>query len=247
MSNTDLLITSLKRVMKARGITYAELAEALNLSEASVKRLFSDKSFTLQRLDDICQWLELDFFELALIARGETMATNEMTLEQEQILADDLQLLGIFYLVRNNWQLADIVARYDLTEPACLRLLIRLDRAGLIEVLPDNRVRLRVSRHVKHRAYGPIRMQHGERLTNDFLSVRFDEHEGYFEFVGGDLSAASALILQRKLDQLAAEFYELSALDIHLPTRERALYGVVMGIRPWRSVEEMCGLRRRKN
>ncbi|MBC7750438.1 MAG: helix-turn-helix domain-containing protein [Candidatus Saccharibacteria bacterium] len=105
------------------------MAQALHLSEASVKRLFSDKSFTLQRLEDICQWLELDFFELARIARGESMATTEMTLAQEQVLADDLQLLGLFYLVRNNWQLQDIVSYYEISEPTCIRLLIRLDRA----------------------------------------------------------------------------------------------------------------------
>jgi len=247
MSNTDLLITTLKRVLKSRGKTYGELAEALHLSEASVKRLFSDKTFTLQRLDDICQWLELDFFELARIARGESMAVTEMTVDQEQILANDLQLLGIFYLVRNNWQLGDIVRDYDITEPECIRLLIKLDRAGLIELLPDNRIRLRVSRQVKHQAYGPIRLQHGEMMTNNFLGVRFDEHDGYFEFVGGDLSPASALIIQRKLDRLAAEFHELSTLDINLPTQDRTLYGLAFGIRPWNTAEEMCGLKRRSS
>lgn len=245
MANTDLMITTLKRVLKSRGKTYNDLAQALHLSEASVKRLFSDKSFTLQRLDEICQWLELDFFELARIARGESMATAEMTIAQEQILADDLQLLGLFYLVRNNWQLQDIVSYYEISEPACIRLLIRLDRAGLIELLPDNRIRLRVSRQVKHQPYGPIRLKHGEMMTNNFLAVRFDEHQGYFEFVGGDLSPASALIIQRKLDQVAAEFHELSELDINLPTHERTLYGTVFGIRPWNSAEEMCGFKRR--
>jgi DNA-binding Xre family transcriptional regulator len=245
MANTDLMITTLKRVLKSRGKTYSDLAQALHLSEASIKRLFSDKSFTLHRLDEICQWLELDFFELARIARGESMATAEMTLKQEQVLADDLQLLGLFYLVRNNWQLHDIVQDYEISEPACIRLLIRLDRAGLIELLPDNRIRLRVSRQVKHQPYGPIRLKHGEMMTNNFLAVRFDEHQGYFEFVGGDLSPASALIIQRKLDQVAAEFQELSELDINLPTHERTLYGAVFGIRPWNSAEEMCGFKKR--
>ena len=82
-------------------------------------------------------------------------------------------------------------------------------------------------------------------MTNNFLSVRFDEHQGYFEFVGGDLSPASALIIQRKLDQVAAEFHELSELDINLPTHERKLYGTVFGIRPWNSAEEMCGFKSR--
>jgi hypothetical protein len=63
--------------------------------------------------------------------------------------------------------------------------------------------------------------------------------------VGGDLSPASAQIIQRKLDQVTAEFHELSELDINLPTHERTLYGAVFGIRPWNSAEEMCGFQKR--
>ena len=45
------LISTLKRVLKTRGVTYADLAERIALSEASVKRLFSQGTFTLERLE----------------------------------------------------------------------------------------------------------------------------------------------------------------------------------------------------
>jgi len=49
--DTGLLVETLKRVLKGRGITYAQVAERLRLSEASVKRMFSRRDFTLQRLE----------------------------------------------------------------------------------------------------------------------------------------------------------------------------------------------------
>lgn len=245
MANAEQLISTLKKVLKSRGKTYADLARGLELSEASIKRLFSEKTFTLQRLEEICRLLDMDFFELARMARGESEAVRQMSVAQEELLAGDRKLLGLFYLLLNNRDLPGILGDYDLTEPEAIRLLVRLDRAGLIELLPGNRVRLRVSRQVRHRPNGPLRQKLGEAMVSDFLSVRFDEHGGHFRFEVGELSVASAAMLQRKLDRLAAEFYELSELDTHLPPEQRSLYGLALGLRPWSGAAELSGLRRR--
>ncbi len=245
MASSEQLISTLKKVLKSRGRTYADLALGLGLSEASIKRLFSEKTFTLQRLEEICRLLDMDIFELARMARGESESLRQMSVVQEELLAGDRKLLGVFYLLLNNREMADILRDYELTEPECIRLMVKLDRAGLIELLPGNRVRLRVSRQVRHRPNGPLRQKLGEAMVSDFLSVRFDEHGGHFRFEVGELSASSAAMLQRKLDRLAAEFYELSELDTHLPPEQRSLYGIALGLRPWSGAAEISGLKRR--
>ena len=45
MSASAALIDTLKRELKAQGVTYAAVARALGMSEASVKRMFSRKDF----------------------------------------------------------------------------------------------------------------------------------------------------------------------------------------------------------
>lgn len=245
MANAEQLVAALKKVLKARGMTYAGLAAGLGLSEASIKRLFSEQTFTLQRIDEICRLLDLDLLELARLARGESESLRQLSVAQEELLAGDRKLLAVFYLLRHDRELVDIVRDYQISEPECIRLLVRLDRAGMIELLPGNRVRLRVSRQVWHRANGPLRQRLGEAMVNDFLSVRFDEHGGHFRFEVAELSAASAAMLARKLDRLAVEFAELAELDRHLPPRERALHGVALGLRPWAGAAEVAGLRPR--
>lgn len=245
MANAEQLVAALKRVLKARGMTYAGLAEGLGLSEASIKRLFSEQTFTLQRVDEICRLLDMDLLELARLARGESESLRQLTVAQEELLAGDRKLLAVFHLLRHDRGLADIVRDYQISEPECIRLLVKLDRAGLIELLPGNRVRLRVSRQVRHRPNGPLRQRLGEAMVSDFLSVRFDEHGGHFRFEVAELSAASAAMLARKLDRLAAEFAELAELDRHLPPRERVLHGVALGLRPWSGAAEVAGLRMR--
>jgi transcriptional regulator with XRE-family HTH domain len=67
---TREIVETLKRVLKARSMTYADLAVALRVSTPTVKRLFSQRTFTLERLEEILKVLEMDFFELARMSHG---------------------------------------------------------------------------------------------------------------------------------------------------------------------------------
>ncbi len=199
--STEQLIDSLKRVLKSRHITYAELARRIGMSEASVKRLFSQRTFTLNRLEQVLAALELDFFELAKLARGAGDAPEEMTETQEHALAAEPRLMGVFYLLFNDWQPAQILARYELTEAELTKLLVKLDRLQLIELLPSNKVKVRVGRHLRLRPSGAIRAKHGQRTMAEFLAVEFDRYGGNFRFEFRDVSPASFAVVHRKLDR----------------------------------------------
>ena len=241
---TDQLLDALKRVLKSRRITYAELARKIGLSEASVKRLFSQQTFTLQRLQQILKALDMDFFELARLARGAGDSPQEMSEAQEQALASEPNLMGVFYLLFNEWQPSQILARYEMSEPELTRLLAMLDRLQLIDLLPANRVKLKVSRHLRLKPSGAIRAKHGQRTMAEFLAVEFDRHGGHFLFEFRDVSPASFAVMVRKIDRLAAEFNELAELDSTLPPEQRQSIGLALGMRPWR-IGQVTGLRER--
>jgi transcriptional regulator with XRE-family HTH domain len=241
---TDQLLDALKRVLKSRSVTYAELAQRIGLSEASVKRLFSQQTFTLSRLQQVLEALEMDFFELARLARGVGDAPQEMSEAQEQALASEPHLMGVFYLLFNDWQPAQILARYELSAAELTRLLAKLDRLQLIDLLPGNRVKLRASRHLRLKPSGAIRAKHGQRTMSDFLTVEFDRHGGHFLFEFRDISPASFAVMQRKIDRLAAEFNELAELDSTLPPERRESIGLALGMRPWR-IGQVTGLKER--
>ena len=241
---TDQLIDALKRILRSRRVTYADLARRIGLSEASVKRLFSQRTFTLSRLEQVLQALEMDFFELARLARGAGDAPQEMTEAQEHALASEPHLMGVFYLLFNDWQPAQILARYELTPVELTRLLAKLDRLQLIDLLPGDRVKLRVSRHLRLKPGGAIRARHGQRTMTEFLAVEFDRHGGHFLFEFRDISPASLAVMQRKIDRLAAEFNELAELDSTLPPEQRQSIGLALGMRPWR-IGQVTGLKER--
>lgn len=232
-TQTAGLVEVLKKLLKARGATYRDLAAALGLSEPSVKRLFSERTFTLQRLEQVCAFLEVDFFEVAKLSRGAAVSVDQMSVAQEEALAADPRLLGVFYLAFNDWQIADILERYQLSRPEALKLLLRLDRLGLVEVQPGDAIRLRVPKSVRLRPDGPIRRAHGKTVVSSFLQADFAESGGRFRFEFRELSKASFELLQRRLDRVATEFNELAELDSYLPSDQRTTIGMALGIRPW--------------
>ncbi len=237
MNDARKLVEALKRVVRMRGLTYGALAARARLSEASVKRLFSRGTFTLPRLEQFCALLDVDFQELARLAGGGDDEAREMTLAQEAALAADERLLAVFYLVYSGWRPADIVAHYRLAAAQCTALLLKLDRLDLIELMPENRVRLRLPRGARLRPDGPLRRTHGARLVDDFLAPRFEDAGGYFAFEFEELSRASMDVLRRKLERLAAEFHDLAQLDGHLRAADRSTVGLALGLRPWSLVE----------
>jgi transcriptional regulator with XRE-family HTH domain len=244
-AHTSSLIRALKATLKSRSLTYEDLAVRLQLSHASVKRLFAEETFTLKRIEDICNVLEIDFFDLARLARGASADTDEMTTAQEAALAADASLLGMFYLVFNEWTVEAILEAYEISKPDCTKLLLQLDKLRLIELGANNALRLKVPKTLRLQRDGPIRRSYGKSVLNDFLQVDFAEAGGYFRFEFRDLSPASVAHLERKLERIAQELHELAELDGYLPVDQRQTVGLALGMRPW-TMSWMTGLNKKR-
>ena len=89
MPQTDQLIDALKRALKAHRMTYRDVARALDLSEASVKRLFSEKTLSLQRLDAICAMMDIEISDLVQSMNERSQGLLQLTEVQEREIASD--------------------------------------------------------------------------------------------------------------------------------------------------------------
>ena len=230
---TREIVETLKRILKARSMTYADLAVALRVSTPTVKRLFSQRTFTLERLEEILKVLEMDFFELARMSHGRRGGPVELSLEQETALAKDARLFSVFWLITNEWRFDEIVAEFKLGAAQITTFYARLERLRLIDWRPGNRVRLRVPKHYVWRAGGPLRKAYGLKVVTEFMRSRFDAPQDTFHFVAQDLSVESAIVVKRRLDRVAAEINELVEMDAAAPGKKRVTLGVLLACRPW--------------
>jgi len=156
-----------------------------------------------------------------------------MTLEQEKTLAADPRLLGVFYLLFNDWQPQTIHERYALTKPEVLKLVLKLEKLKLLELLPRDKVKLRVPKSLRLRRDGPVRRTPGAAVVAGFMEGDFEKLGGLFRFEVRELSKASVALLQRRIDRLAAEVNEMAELDAYLPAGQRETIGMALAIRPY--------------
>ncbi len=235
MAQTSLLIETLKKALKARGKTYSEVAEYLDLSEASVKRLFSEQSFSLARLDQVCQLLDMEISDLVTQMNAtQREQISRLSVEQEREIAADLERVLITVCVLNHWTLAQILTRFNIPETQCIQHLASLDRLRLIELLPGNRIRLRVAPNFQWLENGPIQRFFQENLEAEFFRSRFDQAGERLLVANGMLSHAANTLFKRKLELLVKEFDTLANDDRQLPFDDRHGVTVVLAMRPWR-------------
>lgn len=230
---TRAIVETLKKVLKARGMTYADLALALRVSTPTIKRLFSQRTFTLERLEEILKVLELDFHELARMSHGRCGGPAELSVEQETALAKDARLFSVFWLLCNEWRFDEIVGEFRLGAAQITSYFARLERLRLIDWRPGNRARLRVPKHYVWRAGGPLRKAYGLKVVTEFMRARFDAPHDAFHFEAQELSAESAIVVKRRLERVAAEINELVEIDAATPAKKRVTLGVLLACRPW--------------
>ena len=233
MAQVGLLIGELKRYLKSQGVTYAVLAGRVGLSESSIKRMLAKQALSVQRLEQICNAVGIEISDLVEMLDERREYLTELTPQQEEALLADPKLLLMTYLLINGWSLPSIIEQFDIDEDEAERLLIRLHKARIIELLPLKRVRLLTARNFTWRRDGPVQKFVTRQVQGEFLESSFSGGGERFRFVGGMLSAAGLAQMQLAIDRIAREFDELARRDAAVPLTERHGCGAVFAIRPW--------------
>jgi len=232
MSQANQLISTLKRLLKAHGVTYMQVAKHLHLSEASVKRQFSKKNFSIQTLEAICNLIQLEFSDLVKAAE-EVESVSQLTEKQEMELTSDIKCVLIANCVLNHWTFQKIVATYKITDAECISQLLRLERIGMIQLQPENRVKLKISRDFSWLPGGPIHQFFKERAQTDFLNIDFKQPGEILRFQHAMISPSTNLRFQQRLQKLLQEFTELHEGGVHTPEYTRFGTSLLIAMRPW--------------
>ncbi|MBL8481679.1 MAG: helix-turn-helix transcriptional regulator [Rhodocyclaceae bacterium] len=230
------LFDALKLHFKARGLTYADAARALGISEASVKRIFSRRDCTLERFAALCELVQVDLGELVRGQPRSRRLLTRLTWEQEQTLVGDTRLLLVAVCALNQIRVDEMLAAYRLERSECIALLLRLEGLGLLELHPNDRIRLSVARTFAWIPNGPIMRYMSERAA-DYFRHPFDAPGESMRIVSVRVSAAAALGLVARLEQIAREYAEQHAADAVLPLAERPALSVCLAVRHWEPPE----------
>ena len=230
--SSGYLFDALKVHLRARGITYKDVAVALEVSEATVKRVFSERDCTLSRLDQICALAQVDLQEISRGASSQARLIHQLRAEQEQEIVENLPLLIVAVCTMQSLRLEEIVATYRISEAECIALLVHLDRIGFLELLPNNRYRPLVSKTFKWLPDGPI-MRWAKAHAADYFDYVFSGPGETLRVINVRLSENSRQALLARLEQLALEYAEQHNEDAWLPMKERHPLSLCLAARPW--------------
>lgn len=227
------LVATLKRELKAQGLTYKEVARALKISEASVKRVFASERFTVARLAQVGQLLGMTLAELLQQSTSSLPPLDVLTREQEAQLVSDDKLLLVAVCSLNHWSLADITNVYAIPKLETVKRLRILDRLGLIELLPGDRIRRRAKRDFDWIPDGPIRSYFSKQGLNDFLEGPFSPEDESLDFAHGMLTASAQAELKLELRRLRSKLVALHDQSIPASLAEKDGIGLLLAIRQW--------------
>jgi len=233
MKQSGQLVDALKLELKRRGVTYKSVATSLKLSESTVKQMFANGNFTLKRLDELCELLELDFAELANLARQGREELEQLSVEQEERLVSDPQMLLVAYCVVNHWRFDQILDKYDITETQCIRRLAELDRMRIAELLPGNRIRPLISPNFHWQPDGPIERYFRQQVQGEFLNSDFSGESAELVARSGDISPHTLELLVQRLQSAGALFDDLARDDRKLDITRKHGTTMLLAIRHW--------------
>ncbi|MET0042126.1 MAG: helix-turn-helix domain-containing protein [Candidatus Thiodiazotropha sp. 6PLUC3] len=233
MSQVVALLETLKLELRSKGITYRDIAAQLALSENSVKRLFAEKSFSVARLERVCELIDLELSDLVQKMVEGRERINMLTEDQEREMVGNTKLLLVAICIFNYWRFDQILAEYDLTETELIQLLVKLDRLRIIDLLPLNRIKLVVDKKFTWRTNGPIQNYFQKYAQPEFLNAKFLEEDEALIFSNGVLSESSRIAMLRQLKKVSGEFFRLHEEDAALPLNQRQGTSLMLALRPW--------------
>jgi hypothetical protein len=204
----------------------------LGVSEQTIKRLFVHQDCSLERLEEICDLVQLDIRDLIQSTPRPRKFIQHLSYEQEEQLAQDKKLLMMAVCAMSLWTNEDIRQHLKLTALECESLLLRLDKMGFLDLMPGSRVRLRVARDFSWIIDGPI-MRMVKSMAGHYFDHLFEGEGEILKIINVRLSERSALKLKARLEQIAQEYADQVTVDANLPLRERPPLSICIAARRW--------------
>jgi transcriptional regulator with XRE-family HTH domain len=228
------LIETLKSLFRSHGLRHADIATALKISRTTLKRRLSGQGLTIDQLEALSSLVDVTLGELVeLSAVGQDKRLRRLSLEQEKALHEDVRLGFIFTRLREGWTAAEIQRECKIGEARLVGYLVRLEKLGLIDLLPGNRVRLHTVRDIDWRKHGPMWHSVDRYLSDIFSMMDSDDAELDRRVAVVKLTPASVSQLDDMFRHLQLEVRRMANKDRSAEPDAKSWYAVLMGARPF--------------
>lgn len=189
------------------------------MSEVTVKRLLISGDPSLKRLAAICELIGMSLFDLAAISESQKQKDYVFTEEQEKAFVADERLYYLFLSLFSH-DVETLQNEYKLTSAYISKCLRKLEKLGLIEGHPNNRIKMLVKGSMTWIKNGPMQSQfmlnrHLEYAES--LTKSKNDQTTYLASTEGKLSAESLQNMANELKSVVEKYQQVAA-------REKLIY-----------------------
>ncbi|TMP40798.1 hypothetical protein CWB96_19780 [Pseudoalteromonas citrea] len=134
-------LTKIREALKKKSLTYSHVAQLLDTSEVTVKRIMHDDNIKFERLIKLCNIADIAIDVLLNEAVNRPAEHQYFTPAQDHAFAKSEQLLHYFSLLAfEKKPIEEIALQYKLTPAMTHTYLRALEGLELITLLPENKV-----------------------------------------------------------------------------------------------------------
>lgn len=238
MSNAAVFDT-IKDLLKRRGMTYADVADRLGLSESGVKKMFSTQDCSLSRLYALADIAGIPPAELFAVSDAPAPEVVELTTRQQAWLLDRPTVFRFYWrLVMERRAVPEIQGMLELSDRETSRVLARLEDMRVIRIeRPSGRVRVPDAEDVRWPKNGPLvehfNMRWAANVVEDAAATE-NEEDSVFRIMQLSMREQTAEEFRDRLSSLVDDFdrrarYEQGVAPLSELTTARVLVGIVPG------------------
>jgi len=224
------VLNMLKRLLKAKGILYSDVARKLGLSETTVKRYLTGHGLTVEILENLCRIVDMRLSDAFALVE-EDIGAASLSLESERELAKEPFLAALFYMLAQGLTPEVLQRDFEIGDADLNRYLTTLDRLGLIKLFPHNRVRVSVSRNFSVRRGGPLMRLAHQTLLKGFFET-FDINRPDWSFAYAKFSDSSLELVRDLFRKFVEAFEQIADGDRELPLDMAQWHGLLFMMRP---------------
>ena len=213
------LLMTLRAVMKSKKFTYRKLADEMKVSEVTIKRWLTGRGCSLETVFAICECLEVSFFDVADLARKDEEVDYVLSPLQEREFAESPGLFGFLKQLHLGHKPKDVAKNWNLDSPKLFKVLRRLEKLGVLELLPQNAVRLNVRGNIRFAHQGPL----AKAILRPQIESFLDHIDRVLKNKDVCLHSAEVELSDSHIKDFVAEIHKLGAKYRVRATRDKSL------------------------
>jgi transcriptional regulator with XRE-family HTH domain len=201
MKNHHQIADALRSRCKAAGLTQSALAKLLGISIPTAKRWLKGEGLDLISLQRLLSAIGMTWQEFAAHIDLDSPPRFQYSLRQEEILAEDPQLLLVFDALLRGMNTKSVQDHFQISYATLRRFLRQLEDVQLLEVHERDRIKLRKHGEPVWRENGPLARMFRSLLLAGFCK-KFGDDRKHLRIALHHYRPEDVATLQRKIADL---------------------------------------------